>query len=73
MSTANSRILLVDDDPDLLRLLSMRLSAAHYQVTAVDSAEAALAQFELASPQLVISDVRLPCSMNCTPSIRRCR
>ena len=55
-----SRILVVDDDPDMLRLLSMRLGAAGYQVTAVGSAEAALAQLEIERPQLVLSDVRLP-------------
>ncbi|HIV70745.1 MAG TPA: sigma 54-interacting transcriptional regulator [Candidatus Aquabacterium excrementipullorum] len=53
-------ILLVDDDPDLLRLLTMRLSAAGYQVSTADSAEAALAQLAVSQPTLVISDVRLP-------------
>ena len=55
-----ARVLLVDDDPDMLRLLSMRLGAAGYQVTAVGSAEAALAQLEIERPQLVLSDVQLP-------------
>ena len=40
---AKASILLVDDDPDLLRLLSLRLTANGYRVTAVGSAEAALA------------------------------
>ncbi|MTW02782.1 response regulator [Duganella ginsengisoli] len=53
-------ILLVDDDADLLRLLSLRLSANGYAVTAVPSAEAALAQLDIALPSLVISDIRLP-------------
>jgi two-component system response regulator GlrR len=53
-------LLLVDDDRDLLKLLSMRLTAAGYRVTAVESAEAALTQLTLARPQLVVSDVRLP-------------
>ncbi|MGJ7546548.1 sigma 54-interacting transcriptional regulator [Variovorax sp. LT1R16] len=55
-----ARLLVVDDDPDLLRLLSMRLNAAGYQVTAVTSAESALTQLEIEHPQLVLSDVRLP-------------
>jgi two-component system response regulator GlrR len=59
MSTA-PRILVVDDDADMLRLLSMRLHAAGYQVSAVASAEAALAQLAVERPQLVLSDVRLP-------------
>jgi len=53
-------ILVVDDDADMLRLLSMRLTAAGYRVTAVGSAESALNQLELALPQLVLSDVQLP-------------
>lgn len=60
MSNTGARILVVDDDPDMLRLLSMRLSSAGYQVTAVTSAETALTQLEIEHPQLVLSDVRLP-------------
>lgn len=56
----SASILVVDDDADLLRLLSMRLGAAGYKVTAVGSAEAALQQLALARPQLVLSDVQLP-------------
>ena len=55
-----AHILLVDDDPDLLRLLSMRLTAAGYRVTAVHSAEAALERLAIELPTLVISDIRLP-------------
>lgn len=58
--TAHAQILLVDDDPDLLRLLSMRLSAAGYRVTAVGSAEAALERLAIELPALVISDICLP-------------
>ncbi|MGZ5272270.1 MAG: sigma-54-dependent transcriptional regulator, partial [Ramlibacter sp.] len=57
---SGARILVVDDDADMLRLLSMRLHAAGYQVAAVPSAEAALAQLAVERPQLVLSDVRLP-------------
>src|SRR3954468_8692353 len=55
-----ANILLVDDDPDLLTLLSMRLSAAGHRVTSVESAEDALTQLAVARPQLVVSDVQLP-------------
>ncbi len=55
-----AHLLLVDDDADLLRLLSMRLSANGYRVTAVASAEAALARMAIELPRLVISDIRLP-------------
>jgi len=57
---AGAHLLLVDDDPDLLRLLSMRLEANGYKVTAVDSAEAALVRISMELPAMVISDIRLP-------------
>jgi two-component system response regulator GlrR len=56
----DSHILLVDDDPDLLRLLTMRLTAAGYHVTEAASAEAAQVQLAFGRPSLVITDVRLP-------------
>ena len=37
-----ARILVVDDDPGLLRLLTIRLRAENYEVEAVESAAAAL-------------------------------
>lgn len=54
------RILVVDDDADMLRLLSLRLGASGYDITTAASAEEALAQLERIRPQLVLSDVRLP-------------
>ncbi len=57
---AAPHILVVDDDADMLRLLSMRLTAAGYRVSAVGSAEAALNQLDIERPQLVLSDVQLP-------------
>ena len=42
-SESNGKILLVDDDPGLLRLLSIRLRAEQYEVEAVESAHKALA------------------------------
>ncbi len=59
-SAPRARLLVVDDDADMLRLLAMRLGAAGYQVTSVGSAEAALSQLDIERPQLVLSDVRLP-------------
>ena len=55
-----ARVLVVDDDADMLRLLSLRLASAGYRVSTATSAEAALAQLDLERPQLVLSDVRLP-------------
>jgi two-component system response regulator GlrR len=52
-------ILLVDDDPDLLKLISLRLSAAGYQVQTAESAEQALGQLAVRRPHLVITDLRM--------------
>jgi two-component system response regulator GlrR len=59
MIAAPKRILLVDDDLALLRLLSMRLTAVGYEVTTADSGEKALAQLVVCRPQLVITDLRM--------------
>ena len=53
------KILLVDDDPGLLRLLSIRLRAEGYNVEAVESAHKALGTLNRFSPDLVITDLRM--------------
>jgi two-component system response regulator GlrR len=52
-------LLLVDDDPDLLRLLAIRLKANGYAVTAVESAQKALAAIAHSRPDLVLTDLRM--------------
>jgi two-component system response regulator GlrR len=52
-------LLLVDDDPDLLRLLAIRLKANNYDVTAVDSGQRALASIAASRPDLVLTDLRM--------------
>jgi two-component system response regulator GlrR len=59
MSDAKPVILLVDDDPDILTLVSMRLRASGYEVRAVDSGRAALAALAVSRPQLVITDLKM--------------
>jgi two-component system, NtrC family, response regulator GlrR len=59
MAQENPRILLVDDDKDLLQLIAMRLSAAGYAVTAVESGAAALAALAVARPLVVVTDLRM--------------
>jgi two-component system response regulator GlrR len=54
-----SKVLLVDDDKDLLQLIAMRLTATGYAVTAVESGEAALAALSIARPQVVVTDLRM--------------
>jgi len=52
-------ILLVDDDLDILKLVSLRLTAAGYEVQAVDSAERALAALAVSRPDLIITDLKM--------------
>jgi two-component system, NtrC family, response regulator GlrR len=62
LKAANSpspKVVLVDDDKDLLQLIAMRLTAAGYAVTAVQSGEAALAALAVARPQVVVTDLRM--------------
>src|SRR5712672_4615450 len=59
MATESPKVLLVDDDRDLLQLIAMRLSASGYAVTAVESGEAALAALSVARPQAVVTDLRM--------------
>jgi len=57
--TQNKKILLVDDDRDLLELLSIRLTAAGYETTLADSTEAAINYLDISRPHLVISDMQM--------------
>jgi len=59
MSGESPKVLLVDDDKDLLQLIAMRLTAAGYAVTAVESGEQALASLAVARPQVVVTDLRM--------------
>ena len=59
-ATSGAHILVVDDDEDILRLLTMRLRARGFRISAVASAEEALARIAVDPPRVVVSDVRLP-------------
>lgn len=60
MASPKPRLLLVDDDPSLLRLLTLRLEGEGYQVISADSAEAALPLLGKHSFDVVLSDLRMP-------------
>jgi two-component system response regulator GlrR len=53
-------ILLVDDDPDLLKLISLRLTSAGYRVRTAESGETALAAIAVRRPAAVVTDLRMP-------------
>jgi len=61
MSTAqtSARILVVDDDPDLLDLIAMRLSSAGYEVAVAASGLEALEIFRAEPPRAVVTDLRM--------------
>lgn len=60
MASPKPKLLLVDDDPSLLRLLTLRLEGEGYQVICADSAEAALPLLMKNSVDVVLSDLRMP-------------
>lgn len=52
-------VLLVDDDPGLLRLISMRLRSAGFSVDTAGSADAALGRLSARMPDVVVTDLRM--------------
>jgi two-component system response regulator GlrR len=57
---SGAHVLIIDDDQDLLRLLTLRLNAWGFRVSTAGSAEQGLARIAVEHPQLVLSDIRLP-------------
>jgi CheY-like chemotaxis protein len=57
---AKQRILVADDDPEILTLLSMRLKSRGYEVLEASDGEKALEQAREQSPDLVLLDVMMP-------------
>ena len=54
------KILLVDDEQEFVSALAERLELRGYQVTAVNSGEAALQTFESEVPDIVVLDLKMP-------------
>jgi len=59
-TVSGAHILVIDDDEDILRLLTMRLQARGFRVTAATSAEEGLTKIAIDPPRVVVSDIRLP-------------
>ncbi|HET7129951.1 MAG TPA: response regulator [Gaiellaceae bacterium] len=57
---SSPRVLVVDDEPQILRALRTGLRAAGYEVETADTAEGALAAAALRPPEAVILDLILP-------------
>ena len=58
-SKRTPKILVVDDDPGLLRLLTIRLRAQKYEVEPAENATKALSVIARFRPDLVVTDLRM--------------
>ena len=56
----SKRLLIVDDEPNLLRALEAYLGAERFEVTTARSGAEALVKLAQALPDLIISDIRMP-------------
>jgi two-component system KDP operon response regulator KdpE len=60
MSAAPLRVLVIDDEPPIRKLLRLGLSAEGYQIIESGSGKAALELFDQQTPDIVILDLGLP-------------
>jgi len=58
------KILIVDDEPYILRILSFKLRLANYLPVEAETGEEALVKVRTESPDLVLLDVSLPTDMS---------
>jgi two-component system KDP operon response regulator KdpE len=70
---ASEKILVVDDEPRVVRLVSEVLRAIGYQVIAAASGEAALEMVALEQPDLILLDILLPLGLDGYEVCRRIR
>src|SRR6266705_5973657 len=59
-ATEKSRVLVVDDEPQITRVLKTVLTSQGYQVRVAAEGESALASFNEWKPELVITDLYMP-------------
>ncbi len=67
-----ARILVVDDDPEILTILGQTLSRAGYDVAAAEDGQTGLSKVYSEAPDLLILDIKMP-GMNGYEVIRRIR
>ncbi|NCF43187.1 MAG: response regulator [Bacteroidetes bacterium] len=60
MSNSNVKILLVDDEPDILEIISYNLLAQGYNVSTANNGLQAIKKAKKEQPQLIILDVMMP-------------
>ena len=54
------RLLLIDDDPDTLRILQIMLRPEQYHVVTAESANQALERLQTEDYDVIVSDIRMP-------------
>ena len=57
---SKQKILVVDDDPDLVRALRLRLRANNYDITTASDGYSAVASAQKDRPDLIVLDLGLP-------------
>ena len=60
MTLEKTRILLVDDEPAILKIVAKRLEASGYEVLTAKDGDEALKKVKNENPQLIVLDVMLP-------------
>jgi DNA-binding response OmpR family regulator len=56
----SKKILIVDDEPDLVKLLSMRLKGCDYEVISASDGESGIKKAQKEKPDLIILDILMP-------------
>ena len=54
------KILVVDDEPNIVEVVKLRLEAEHYEVVTAPDGASALAKTESEKPDLIVLDIRMP-------------
>ena len=60
MKKKNTRILLVDDEPDVLEIVGYNLSAEGYEIVTAENGAEAISKAKKHKPHLIILDVMMP-------------
>jgi PAS domain S-box-containing protein len=55
-----NKLLLIDDEPDIVRVLSVSLKADGYDVLTAQSGAEGLAAFEKEKPDIIVTDIKMP-------------
>lgn len=60
MSNSKQKILIVDDEPDILELIEYNLKKEGYQVFVANNGQEAVAEAKRSLPDLIILDIMMP-------------